>query len=331
MKIRLSDIFIGNYPVTQYFGANPSYYSQFGLKGHEGVDWGMPNYTQLICPFDEAIVVRKEISNYGAYGKHVVLWDDVQKAAVWFCHLHTVNVNIGDVVFKHNLVALSNNTGNSTGPHLHLGVCRTDENGIRINADNGYLGFLDPFEVCEWVIENPDKPTEGGGFMPDKVCLEPSKFEELVSKSSKYDEFKKEGYETVSVVRRRVEELLGHIQEAKDTARVEKERADEYRRQYNELIADLASEPYFNTTQEVTEILSQAKKASAAIKELEDLQRAFAGYKVTAEGLESNLNAEIKRLKALLDQKDVLENAKLEELLKEIVNRLVKMVTFKKR
>ena len=130
VKTILSDIFIGDFPITQIFGARPEYYGQFGLKGHEGTDWGMPNGTQLICPFDEAIVVRVVKSDYGAYGKHIVLWDSEQKAAVWFCHCQKIVLDVGDVCYKHNLVAYSNNTGRSTGPHLHFELTR---NGVHKN------------------------------------------------------------------------------------------------------------------------------------------------------------------------------------------------------
>ena len=161
MAIKLSDLYIGNFPITQQFGERPEYYSKFGLKGHEGQDLGMPNGTPLICPFEEAIIVRTVISNYGAYGKHIVLWDPVQKVAVWYCHCQKLTRAVGNVVYRGNLVAYSNNTGNSTGPHLHWSVCRTDTNGIRLNQNNGYIGMLDCRKVVEWDITNPTKPTKG--------------------------------------------------------------------------------------------------------------------------------------------------------------------------
>lgn len=165
-KIILGDIFKGDYPITQYFGANPDYYGQWGLAGHEGLDFGCPNGTELISPFPQSIVVRAD--DYGNYGKHIVLWDYKQQAAVWYAHCQKLLRNVGDSVMRGTTIALSNNTGNSTGPHLHFSVCRTDENGIRLNQDNGYIGMLDPLKVVDWQLEDSQPPTD-----PDELqsCL----------------------------------------------------------------------------------------------------------------------------------------------------------------
>jgi len=62
-----------------------------------------------------------------------------------------IECEIGDVLKKYNLVAYSDNTGNSSGPHLHFNVCRTDDKGVRLNQNNGYMGFLNPNLVVDWL------------------------------------------------------------------------------------------------------------------------------------------------------------------------------------
>lgn len=159
-KYTLSDIFKGNFPVTQYFGANPAYYAQFGLAGHEGVDWGTDNGTDILAPFD-GVVLRNDWQNdYKNYGKVVVVWDPVQKCAVWFCHLSIEYVGNGQSVKKRQILGKTGSTGNSTGPHLHFNFCATDAYGNRLNTDNGFLGFLNCLDpnLVTWQL---------GGSTPD--------------------------------------------------------------------------------------------------------------------------------------------------------------------
>ena len=40
----------------------------------------------------------------------------------YYCHLSTISVSIGLTVTKDTIIGKSGNTGNSTGPHLHLGL-----------------------------------------------------------------------------------------------------------------------------------------------------------------------------------------------------------------
>lgn len=137
----LSDIFVGNYPISQYFGANPTYYQQFGFLGHEGVDWATPNGVKIVAPFDGVIVRDVDNPRLNNYGIHLVVWDPIQRCAVWFCHLSTNYVYQGQAVKKGQVLGLTDSTGNVSGPHLHVNFCETDAYGVRINTNNGYKGF----------------------------------------------------------------------------------------------------------------------------------------------------------------------------------------------
>jgi len=50
-------------------------------------------------------------------------------------HLKEMNVKEGDTVRARQRIGISGNTGNSTGPHLHFTVYRTDPNGNRQTID----------------------------------------------------------------------------------------------------------------------------------------------------------------------------------------------------
>lgn len=140
-KYQLSDIFIGNYPISQRFGANPSYYRRFGLAGHEGVDFATPTGVRLVCPFERGIVLRASFSAKD-YGYFTVIWDPKQKCAVWYCHLSRIVAGYGTSVRRGQIVGHTGNTGNSSGPHLHAGLVATDAYANRLNRGNGYQGFL---------------------------------------------------------------------------------------------------------------------------------------------------------------------------------------------
>jgi len=139
MRYTLSDIFEGNFPISQLYGARPWYYSKFGLRGHEGVDWATPVGIRLLCPFSKGIVIRTGWD--GAYGYYVVIWDPIQKCAVWYCHMSRIHVTPGQQLLRGAIVGLTGASGNVSGPHLHCNFVTTDIYGNRLDRDNGYQGF----------------------------------------------------------------------------------------------------------------------------------------------------------------------------------------------
>jgi len=151
-------------------------------------------------------------------------------------------------------------------------------------------------------------------------------FEELVMKSGKYDEFKKGGFDHVGVATQLIQDLRDALSEKNEIIKIEKARADDHRTEYNLLISTLAGDNYLHCTQEKNEILAQAAKAGYNVKQAEDIGRAFSAYKEESSKTISDLNSEILRLQTLLKQENVLANVKLEEVLREILSRLLKIV-----
>lgn len=162
----IKDLFIGNFRISQLFGKNPQMYAKFGLKGHNGIDFACPTGTQLVCCFDEAEVITAEDDKTG-YGKHIKLWDKKQQIVAIYGHCKELLVKVGDTVKFGNLIAISNNTGFSTGPHLHFGVCKVDKNCKRLNTNNGYSGWINPLEDFVWETENLKKPIEESVIIND--------------------------------------------------------------------------------------------------------------------------------------------------------------------
>lgn len=146
--------------ITQRFGENPEYYATYGLAGHEGVDFGAPVGTPVYAAHDG---VASLIRDHAVYGNYILLDSDTVQTL--YAHLsaalRTGAVRAGDKI------ALSGNTGTSTGPHLHFGVRPKP-----IAYDNGYRGYVDPepymegdamddeIKVARWNVEEAVREIE---------------------------------------------------------------------------------------------------------------------------------------------------------------------------
>lgn len=143
--------------ITQKFSENPDYYSQWGFKGHEGIDC-IPQSGQgtnvKVYAIGSGIVVRdtdnllQDPPNRN-YGKKVVILNQDTRRGWWYCHLESNRVTLGQKIEEGEWIGIMGETGNSTGKHVHLAVRETDASGDAINTDNGYKGFIDPLPFLE--------------------------------------------------------------------------------------------------------------------------------------------------------------------------------------
>lgn len=142
--------FRSKYTVTQPFGARPEYYKKFGLKGHEGIDL-IPTGSvwDVLALADGVIVNETDDPRSGNYGIWCTLWAPQLRKAFQYCHLKGNFVDPGDRVKAGQRIGEMGATGNVTGAHLHLNVYEIDENGYRLNRNNGYAGGIDPIPILE--------------------------------------------------------------------------------------------------------------------------------------------------------------------------------------
>jgi len=174
-------LFKGKGRLTQRFGANPQAYARFGLKGHNGIDYGIPTGTELYsCINGKVTEIANDVRGYGKYVKV-----ENGKCGVIYAHLNTWKVKVGQQVVAGQLLGLSNNTGNSTGPHLHFGVFPKPR-----NRKNGFVGYIDPLDkkLVKWV-DKIDDNTGTSGDKPKYVEFSPTK--KLPDSFYKINEFKK--------------------------------------------------------------------------------------------------------------------------------------------
>jgi murein DD-endopeptidase MepM/ murein hydrolase activator NlpD len=99
-------------PVSSKFG----YRTSVGkAHNHKGTDFAVPVGTPVKAP--QAGTIQSAGTNGGHAGTFVIL--NAGGTTHKFFHLSKLLVKTGDTVKQGQTVALSGNTGNSTGPHLH--------------------------------------------------------------------------------------------------------------------------------------------------------------------------------------------------------------------
>jgi len=153
-SLSLENPFIGNFPMVQGFGValtdplEKTYYASFGLAGHDGLDFALPTGTPVAAT-DDGVV---SLAGDGAYGTTIGI--DHAWGRSYYGHLNKLEVTVGQHVTKGQEIALSGNSGHTTGPHLHFGI-----KPIHSTMQNGFYGKADPAPYLNFL--NGDKPVLG--------------------------------------------------------------------------------------------------------------------------------------------------------------------------
>jgi murein DD-endopeptidase MepM/ murein hydrolase activator NlpD len=131
---------------------------------HTGIDVAMPIGSNVYAP-EGGIVSR--IADYGntSLGKAVFVKTRAGYQYI-FGHLSEIRVHEGDRVFGGDILALSGNTGNSTGPHVHIGMVNTA--GAFVNPDvNPNLGFMSRIIGNAWTNAHESAQEKARSFVYD--------------------------------------------------------------------------------------------------------------------------------------------------------------------
>ncbi len=129
--------------VTDCFGT-----ARKGGYIHRGIDFAMPSGSTVITPWGGQVVWA---GWNGPYGMLVVV--ENQGVQVWFAHNDVALVKVGDIVEAGQPVALSDDSGNSTGPHLHFEI-RVKE-GEQVWNENPAMFHWPTGETCNWLAMVP--------------------------------------------------------------------------------------------------------------------------------------------------------------------------------
>lgn len=125
---------------TQGFGGNEDIYKQFGLKGHNGLDFAYEEGTEVFASHDGHAFFTKDTSA----GLGVIITGKNVKTIYWHLKSSHLPYLLSVPVKKGELIGFGDSTGFSTGHHLHFGLKLLDDNGQVLNRDNGYDGAVDP-------------------------------------------------------------------------------------------------------------------------------------------------------------------------------------------
>ncbi|MGX1313592.1 murein DD-endopeptidase MepM/ murein hydrolase activator NlpD [Streptomyces calvus] len=101
---------------------------------HSGQDYAVPTGTPVVATHGGTVVKAggNGAGDGPAYGNAVVIKHG-NKTYSQYAHLSSVNVKAGQVVKTGQKIALSGNTGNSSGPHLHFEIRTTPNYGSAVD------------------------------------------------------------------------------------------------------------------------------------------------------------------------------------------------------
>lgn len=122
---------LDNVIITQYFGntpfssKNPQVYNG---SGHNGVDFGTKVGSPILSAAGGIVLGTGDTDqscNGVSYGRWILIKHSNGLSSL-YAHLSVIQVKAGDTVTTRQKIALSGNTGYSTGPHLHFTVYASD-------------------------------------------------------------------------------------------------------------------------------------------------------------------------------------------------------------
>lgn len=110
--------------VTQGYGRTPYSYL-YPSDWHDGIDIGATYGAPIYSPNDGVVIAIGNQDDYcykKAFGKYVAVNDPVNDLNLWYGHLGTQTVSVGQTITKGTELGTVGTTGLETGTHLHFSI-----------------------------------------------------------------------------------------------------------------------------------------------------------------------------------------------------------------
>ncbi|TMW40684.1 hypothetical protein DOY81_014236 [Sarcophaga bullata] len=161
---------------------NPVITSPFGWRDwsiggggefHRGLDFGNP-YGTPIKAIQGGKVITSEF--HYSWGNHVVILHQDGKISL-YAHQSSIKVKVGDIVQTGQVIGAIGSTGDSTGPHLHLEIAKSNN----LSQDN----LIDPAVVLGKKIESLEEDILKHELNIEKWTKERQKINKDIAESRK--------------------------------------------------------------------------------------------------------------------------------------------------
>lgn len=119
--------------ITSHFGPRSSP-GGIGSTNHQGLDIGFPTGTHVLACEKGTVTT----AGWGGGLGNCIIIDHGEGLETVYGHLNAINVKTGQKVVRGQYIGNVGSTGNSTGPHLHLGI---KLNGSYVNPEKGWLNL----------------------------------------------------------------------------------------------------------------------------------------------------------------------------------------------
>lgn len=136
-------LYKGNYRISSPYGNRKL--DNGDNRFHSGIDYVGIDSKEIIAPTNGKIISSQIITDKNnptwEWGNYVKM-DDLNGYYLFFCHLSSRSVKVGQTVDKGQVIGTEGQTGYSFGSHLHFEV-RRKRDGTIINPDQYFKILLD--------------------------------------------------------------------------------------------------------------------------------------------------------------------------------------------
>jgi murein DD-endopeptidase MepM/ murein hydrolase activator NlpD len=141
------------YPLDRLAAVSGEFGTKYNIGGktwaHEGIDFAIPPGNAVRACADGKVIFASVKDGYGNCVR-IEHERDGEKWWTWYGHLSTISVITWTRVKADELIGLSGNTGNTTGPHLHLTVQRASCTFKPDGCAETLRGVVNPRDFIKW-------------------------------------------------------------------------------------------------------------------------------------------------------------------------------------